>query len=550
MGYEISTAADRRVILASLGVAGPGAKFAVDRRSPTEFDDATCGYAAGHRWIDHRSDVWECLRATANRASWRRLFGVAPSPAAISPSNLLAVYAVVKLVAAYSGACINVVRASDSTALDIGFTTDGNLDWAALDAFLYGTTGVIATWYDQSGNARNATASSTFRPVATKINNLGKHRGIVFDSIVSTDGSGKIKQALTIPSSVTTGERSVSVVSLAAFGHSKRNSPLVELSGTTPFCFGNREISTSLGGRFGNSTRSFTPAIQPPITPIVYGVCSGASSFVQYYRDLASRTQTLLSSNNTLAGGLIGGTTQFLDGVADPDYGYNIQGAVLIYDKQLSATEYTDVMTGLYRSFGIPPQVRASIVCDGDSITEGSYGRDLQSWPRQMLSMLDVPVQVYNVAQRGGTFETQIAGIAAWAQIYNANLPLCELVWCGGTNSISAGDSTATTTANLASYLTTARTTGNWAGPIDLVTILPRGSITAGKETVRLDYNTHVRTNYAALGCRSVIDWAADETMGVAASGANYADSTHPNLQGLSVLAQLGTENFDPQLRA
>lgn len=66
-----------------------------------------------------------------------------------------AAYSVRKLRTAYTGSAIRVRRSSDNTEQDIGFTS-GNLDTSALTTFCSGTNGFVTTWYDQSGNARNA----------------------------------------------------------------------------------------------------------------------------------------------------------------------------------------------------------------------------------------------------------------------------------------------------------------------------------------------------------------------------------------------------------
>ena len=52
---------------------------------------------------------------------------------------------------------IRVRRSSDNAEADIGFATNGDLDTAALLAHVGSGNGFVTTWYDQSGNARNAT---------------------------------------------------------------------------------------------------------------------------------------------------------------------------------------------------------------------------------------------------------------------------------------------------------------------------------------------------------------------------------------------------------
>jgi len=70
-----------------------------------------------------------------------------------------AAYSVRKLRSAYSGSAIRVRRSSDNTETDIGFS-GANLDTSSLTTFCSGTNGFVTTWYDQSGNAKNATQST------------------------------------------------------------------------------------------------------------------------------------------------------------------------------------------------------------------------------------------------------------------------------------------------------------------------------------------------------------------------------------------------------
>jgi hypothetical protein len=73
-----------------------------------------------------------------------------------------AAYSLRKLSSTYTGSAIRVRRA-DNQELDIGFTSTGALDTAALLAFT-GTgalnNGFVKTWYDQSGNAINASQTT------------------------------------------------------------------------------------------------------------------------------------------------------------------------------------------------------------------------------------------------------------------------------------------------------------------------------------------------------------------------------------------------------
>jgi hypothetical protein len=69
--------------------------------------------------------------------------------------NAAAAYSLRKLRTAYTGSAIRVRRSSDNTEQDIGFVS-GNLDESALTTFCGVGNGFVTTWYDQSGNARDA----------------------------------------------------------------------------------------------------------------------------------------------------------------------------------------------------------------------------------------------------------------------------------------------------------------------------------------------------------------------------------------------------------
>lgn len=70
-----------------------------------------------------------------------------------------AAYSIRKLRTAYTGSAIRVRRSSDNTEQDIGFS-GGNLDTSALTSFCGAGNGFVTTWYDQSGNGKNATQST------------------------------------------------------------------------------------------------------------------------------------------------------------------------------------------------------------------------------------------------------------------------------------------------------------------------------------------------------------------------------------------------------
>lgn len=65
-----------------------------------------------------------------------------------------------KLSGAYTGAAVRVRRSNDNAEQDIGFDANGNFNESALTSFVGANSAFVTTWYDQSGNARNATQTT------------------------------------------------------------------------------------------------------------------------------------------------------------------------------------------------------------------------------------------------------------------------------------------------------------------------------------------------------------------------------------------------------
>ena len=68
-----------------------------------------------------------------------------------------------RLRSVYTGALIRVRRSSDNTEQDIGYTAGNLLDESALTSFVGAGNGFVTTWYDQSGNGKNATQTTAIR---------------------------------------------------------------------------------------------------------------------------------------------------------------------------------------------------------------------------------------------------------------------------------------------------------------------------------------------------------------------------------------------------
>uniref|UniRef100_UPI002604CD35 arabinofuranosidase catalytic domain-containing protein n=1 Tax=Hydrotalea sp. TaxID=2881279 RepID=UPI002604CD35 len=112
-------------------------------------------------------------------------------------------YSVRQLSSSYAGKALQVRRSSDNTTQDIGFTANGDLDTSALKTFVGSGNGYVTTWYDQSGNARNATQTNTSQQPALVLSGVVQRANtqpaVVFDGVSQTMASStfSLNQAFT-----------------------------------------------------------------------------------------------------------------------------------------------------------------------------------------------------------------------------------------------------------------------------------------------------------------------------------------------------------------
>lgn len=93
-----------------------------------------------------------------------------------------------RLATAYTGSILRVRRASDNAEQDIGYAGNGDLDTTALTTFCGASSCFVKTWYDQSGNTRNATQTTTAKQ--PRIVNAGTMDVINTRPVLIFDGSG------------------------------------------------------------------------------------------------------------------------------------------------------------------------------------------------------------------------------------------------------------------------------------------------------------------------------------------------------------------------
>ena len=89
------------------------------------------------------------------------------------PVGLTGVWSLRKTSAAYAGSCIQVVVQGTTTpTLDVGFQSDGRVDYTSALAFAAGKPLSISIWYDQSGNNNHLTPFGGAPPEFLLINGV------------------------------------------------------------------------------------------------------------------------------------------------------------------------------------------------------------------------------------------------------------------------------------------------------------------------------------------------------------------------------------------
>jgi len=139
-----------------------------------------------------------------------------------SPSS--AAFSLRQLSSTYTGKAVNVRRSSDTTTQDIGFTANGDLDTAALKTFVGNGNGYVVTWYDQSGNGRNAT-----QPTVAKQPQIVTG-GVVYRSLsgkptVYFGGSNYLSTVSGMPTDITNSPYTVATVLTQVSSTSSPGSP-------------------------------------------------------------------------------------------------------------------------------------------------------------------------------------------------------------------------------------------------------------------------------------------------------------------------------------
>jgi len=171
-GFPTATVLDGRAHAIAAVVNSSTSKFAVDQAvtSPGNPGSATMGglmvgqtYPTGQSLTGVIPELVLTGSAIADadnvafQANEKAYYSIGAPLDGLAPT---AAYGLRRLVSNYLGKAANIIRASDSTTTDIGFTLTGDFDVATATTFCAATTCRVVTLYDQSGSTYDVTQAT------------------------------------------------------------------------------------------------------------------------------------------------------------------------------------------------------------------------------------------------------------------------------------------------------------------------------------------------------------------------------------------------------
>lgn len=258
------------------------------------------------------------------------------------PNQAVAAYSLRKLRRKYAGAAIRVRRSSDNIERDIGFVNNV-LDTIALLNFVGAGNGFIPTWYDQSGNGRNATqATANNQPRIVNAGILETVVGSNFPGIRYIQSSNTFLQLPTnVYSGMTSGECFWVLNSLTDPGV---GTPAFHSMGAdgqnNHFPWVDANVYDGWGSNARKSTGNPTLSLS---TKRVYNVSSALGEWTSridgsVHFTTATNTPAFPSISTLMRIGTNGGGTMFFDGTI---------GEFIVFNSTLDASNRTTITNNL-----------------------------------------------------------------------------------------------------------------------------------------------------------------------------------------------------------
>jgi len=179
------------------------------------------------------------------------------------------------------------------------------------------------------------------------------------------------------------------------------------------------------------------------------------------------------------------------------------------------------------------------IVFDGDSLTEGYFLPESQSYPTQAMRQLPAWLEWTNVAVSGQTWPDLLGD--ATAEVDALHDPARQLnlvvVWAGA-NDLASGRSARQAFHNARRYCEARVHAGFTVVTLTMYPLEP-AAIDPGYDVQRREYNRLLRTHWREFA-HGLVDVAADERLGDASPAGRstyFLDAVHLNAAGYGVIA-------------
>ncbi|AMS03270.1 virion structural protein [Gordonia phage Lucky10] len=287
----------------------------------------------------------------------------APDPLLLDLINNAAyqAYSLRKLTNDYTGPAVTVRRSSDSTTADIGFTSAGLLDTAALLAFAGSGDAFVTTWHDQSGNNRDlaqATAASQPQIVAAgALVTLGSTPGMSFGTDRHLRHSAPGFASLVAAGGATLCEVHVDKTNTVSYGETDQSStggrfiPWFWSSATPPVL--NATVFDAAGTSQSNGASFTTAAVDEVHADLfVKPLGAGATRHRDGTQRATSTTWNPVLPNNTTVATLGGWANSTTPSVVSSDYSGKV-GEHILFAGVLDAGEIATLDTSQSAYFGL-----------------------------------------------------------------------------------------------------------------------------------------------------------------------------------------------------
>lgn len=417
---------------------------------------------------------------------------------------------------------------------------DGTTDIAFVGNKLPEMSGAVSKLYDQSGNAHHALQpTSASRPLIHATGKIGVIQALTFDG--ANSGTTRNRE-LNLPTSLVLPTKNSTMIFVGRPVTSNAANSFCGIANADGVSADLLEYKVFLGMAAKGTAANQTMATYPPVQPVAMCFSSDAANS-RFYQQNKLQARTAFTTAANSAGGKIGNVT-----TANHRGTFQML-AMAFFTPALDATQIAAVLNELRTAFGIINQFDTQAILDGDSNMEGTGTSLCQNTPTQLQPLLSKPVQMHNFGNFGNTLQAiATSGAARFTpgSGWTLDSPGRKIyAQAAGINDVIGSRTSAQMIADAQTNITAAVAAGYQH---IICTIPPATSVSGAKETVRQEYNAHIRANYLTMGCAKIADFDADVRLQNPADTTYYAEGLHHGNGGNLVKAEVLAAVINPLL--